>query len=390
MTYERKTVDILVSDELKSILSEIEHDSLVAKILLKKRHSKESLVDDPINYISISTSDNTKISYLTSDRMSKMEESEYWSSSRRFQTKPGSFVSKIFKDIPAKEVEKFSNLYKTFTKKSKFKFEVVSGTDIKKYYRYDSYQNDSGTLGSSCMKHDESQRLLDIYSDNTEQLSMLVMINEDGFLKGRALLWKFNSYKIMDRIYTICDEDYAFWFKKWATDNGYLFKSEQNWYNSLFFENIGGKKQELKLKVSLENKKFEYYPYMDTFKFIDSDCNLYNYQPDGIKFKTLCSTDGTKYGGDYLKFDGIDKVYRYSHESCYLEYLDIFTRSGNCYYSDVNDCYILVKDAVWIREINDYIFNSEYSENNNKKEIQRRHDKYVNRVKDSYSVVTPF
>jgi hypothetical protein len=377
MAYERKTVDILVSDELKSILSEIEHDSLVAQILLKKRHPKESLVDDPINYISISTSDNTKISYLTSDRMSKMEESEYWSSSRRFQAKPGSFVSKIFKDIPAKEVEKFSNLYKTLTKRIKFNFEVVSGDDIKRYYLYDSYQSGGGTLGGSCMKHESSQKLLNIYSENPEKVSMLVMLDERGYLMGRALLWNFESHKIMDRIYTICDEDYAFLFKKWATDNGYLFKSEQNWYNTLFFESIGGKKQQLKLKLSLKNSEQDYYPYMDTFKFIDDDCNLYNYHPE-VRFKILCTTDGSKNNQDYLRFDGVDNVYRYSHETVYLDYLDIYTRSSNCNYSESNDCYILCKDAVWMEEARDYVFNDEYSEKNDKERIDNRIKRYNN------------
>ena len=66
-TYQRKTIDLLISDELKNLLKEIESDSVVAKLLLKKRHSKEDLVESPVNYISISHDDKSKISYLTTE-----------------------------------------------------------------------------------------------------------------------------------------------------------------------------------------------------------------------------------------------------------------------------------------------------------------------------------
>ena len=96
MAYERKTIDIFVSDELKQFLSQIEHDSYVAHLLLKRRHNKEDLVDNPVNYISLSTQDKTKVSYLTPERIELLTEDAYWNSTRRFQAKPGAFVSKIF------------------------------------------------------------------------------------------------------------------------------------------------------------------------------------------------------------------------------------------------------------------------------------------------------
>ena len=110
-TYERKTIDVLISDDLRNILREIESDSIVASLLLRKRHAKEDLVDSPVNYISISSQDKSKISYLTTDRMEKLDTDTYWTSSRRYHVKPGSFIGKLFNDIPAKEVEKFSNLF---------------------------------------------------------------------------------------------------------------------------------------------------------------------------------------------------------------------------------------------------------------------------------------
>ncbi len=49
-------------------------------------------------------------------------------------------------------------------------------------------------------------------------------------------------------------------------ENGYIYKWEQNAKSELYF-NIDGKKKRLRLKVNLDCKGLEYYPYLDTFKF---------------------------------------------------------------------------------------------------------------------------
>jgi len=236
MAYERKTYDIFISDDLKEILTQFESESVVAQLLLKKRHDKEDLVDNPVNFISISREDRTKLSYLTSERMEVLSPTEYWTSSRRFQAKPGGFISKVFKNVTSREVEKFSNLFRSQVNKPRFNFSIIKGPAIRNFYHYDSYQSDRGSLGASCMKHEGCQKYLDLYVQNPDKISMLIMTDDYGALMGRALLWNFDSYKIMDRIYTTCDEDLLFYFKQWATENGYLYKSEQNWYNTLQFE----------------------------------------------------------------------------------------------------------------------------------------------------------
>jgi hypothetical protein len=374
MAYERKTFDLIISEELKAVLSEIESDSQVAKLLLKKRHDKEDLVEDPINFISVAH-DKTKISYLTTDRIAKIEDpSLYWSSSRRFAVKPGGFISKLFKDIPAKEVEKFSNLYRAQANKAQFELKVIEGGEILKYYHYKSYAGERGTLGASCMKHDSCQDYLGVYTENTNKVKMLVMLNVDDMLMGRALLWDFDTHKIMDRIYTISDEEFAFYFKKWATDNGYLYKSEQNWYNTLQFENLSTPKQELKLQIKLENSQFRRYPYVDTFKFFDEEKGLLlNYLPGG-DFRTLCASDGGKYGSDYLMFDDIDRVLRHRGDVVYVRYLDLRTSQNNVNYSEIHDQYILCRDARYDEEIGEYLFNEENDRFNDTEKIAERRE----------------
>ena len=240
------------------------------------------------------------------------------------------------------------------------------------YYHINSYAQERGTLGASCMKYDNCQDYLGIYTNNTNKVKMLVMLNEDGGLMGRALLWDFENHKIMDRIYTIADEEFAFQFKKWATDNGYLYKSEQNWYNTLNFENLSTPKQELRLSIKLDEFSFRRYPYVDTFKFFDEEAGILKNYMDGNDFKTLCTSDGGRYDSDYLVFDDIDRVLRHRGDSVYVRYLDIRTSHNNVNYSEINDQYILRRDAIYDEEINEYLFNEENDKFNNIEKINER------------------
>ena len=375
MPYIRKTTDISISDEIRKVLEVIKSESLVAQLLLRKRHSNNDLVDKPVDYISISSNDKNKISYMSLDRIKSVIDDEYfdyWTNTKRFHVKPGAFVGKIFKDIPAKEVEIFSNLFKSESNKVDFDLKVVDGDKIKKYYYWESYANDRGSLGVSCMKHDSCQKYFDVYSDNPDNISMLVMLDTDNLLIGRAILWDFGSHKIMDRIYTVDDEKLQLHFKKWATDNGYLYKSEQNWFNTLFFENMKTGRKELRLEIDLASKIYKYYPYLDTFKFIDCDGILYNYIPDGVEINTLSSTDGRKQESDYLRFDAIDKVYRYRGESTHVRYMDFYTHERNVVWSEINDQYILRADSFYDEELRDNIFKKELDDYNDTISINKR------------------
>ena len=370
MPYERKTVDIHISDDLKNVLSVIESESLVAALLLKRRNNREDLADSYVNYISISKQDRTKLSYLTQDRIDSLDPQEYWTSSRRYIAKPGAFISKLFNDIPAKEVEKFSNLFRSQASKAPFRFEVVKGNRIKDFYYYENYySSERGSLGVSCMKHEHCQKYFDLYTENEENVSMLTMFNDKNRLIGRALLWDFESNKIMDRIYTYNDVELSVYFKQWATEHGYYYKSEQNWFNTIFFEQIGTGKKEFKLEMKLPNIKQHYYPYMDTFKFIDLDKGiLYNYLPeDTSSLRTLTSSDGSKHPSDYLVFDMIDRVMRYRNDAAWVQYAEVWTGRQNVVYSNYNDKWILKQDSRYEEMIDDYIFNEEHNDKNTEK-----------------------
>jgi len=368
MSYIRKTADIITSNELDFVLHQIKDHSLVAKLLLKQRHPIEDLVDGHVNYISISNSDKTKISYLTKERAESIIQSspygegadELWSSSRRFHVKPGSFISKIFKKVSLEEVQKFSILFRNIQNKIEYNFNVVDGSKLSHYYHFNSYLSESGSLGCSCMKYDQCQDYLDLYTKNSDIIKMLVMTADNGQLIGRALLWEFNGNKIMDRIYTIDDDTYQYQFKKWADNNEYLYKKEQKWNNGLFFES-NGKTIYKELSVKLENTKFEYYPYLDTFRFLDTKTGtLYNYKPTDTttlyNIKTLSSADGSTYGYDHLMLCDKTKQFFPYADTTYLEYCGIRVCHNICVYSDIFDTSILREDALYDPNVNDWIF----------------------------------
>lgn len=391
MVYMRKTKDIYISSELRKVLLEIKSESLVASLLLKKRHKREVLVDDCVNYISLSNSIKDRLSYLTVDRIKSIKEKsldskvDIWESSSRYHTKAGSFVGKVFKNIPANEVEKFSNLFRAEMNKPVFTFEIVNGDRIKEFYLHNSYKNHNGTLGMSCMKHEGCQNMLDLYSDNKESIKMLVMLDESKKLMGRALLWISDEFKVMDRIYTISDEELSSYFKKWAMANNYYHKKEQNWNNTIAFDKFGKDPKDFKLKLKLDKSSYRKYPYMDTFKFIDDNGFLYNYHPSdpsNFNFKTLCATDGGYQDSEYLKFDSISNKFGYPGDMTYLTYLQIYTFYNNCNYSEINNTYILLKDSVYNDIIHDHIFNEERESFNNRDLINSKIEMIQNREKN--------
>jgi len=106
-----KIKNVFISEKLREVISEFKNKSLVASLLLEELIFEDQLVPNHVNYLSTSNSDKTKISYLTPERISKIDLSDIWSTSKRYHSKPGSIISKIYKNIPPREIENFSNLF---------------------------------------------------------------------------------------------------------------------------------------------------------------------------------------------------------------------------------------------------------------------------------------
>lgn len=228
----------------------------------------------------------------------------------RSKVKVGKLVSKLLDENFIKQhnvkdvhIEAFVNLYKSWFDTSNYSFHIVEGEEIRKWYSARSYDTPSiGTLWNSCMRYDERLKFLDLYCKN---LKMLVMTNQtpDGpKLRARALLWDNvevikpkdiypDKIKVMDRIYTIFDSD-VISMKKWAEENGYIPKFEQNSKSHQVFD-IKGEPQLITCKVSLQHLQFKYYPYLDTFPFFNPDNEYLTNAEFGIWDYKLVQADGS-------------------------------------------------------------------------------------------------
>jgi hypothetical protein len=201
---------------------------------------------------------------------------------KRQKIRIGRFVKKIITEncisdffISNNDIEIFVNFYKSYFDRDITRLKIVEGNDILKYYQEDSYFEPFGErigqLWKSCMRYKEKNHYMEIYSANPDSIKMLVLLNEDGKVKTRALLWQKTitplgkEYKVMDRIYSVYDHDVVF-FKKWALENGYIHKFDQsNKTENLFLTKDGLEK--INLIVPIEKHKLDFYPYIDSFKW---------------------------------------------------------------------------------------------------------------------------
>lgn len=350
---------ILISDDLKQILTQLRNDSLFVDYLLKEEIEEKFLAKNFVNYLSVSIDDPSKISYLSKDRIGKISEDEYWGSPKRFHCKPGSLISKIFNNISGQEVEKFSTLFKSISSVKEFTLEVVKGQEIVDLYHQSRYQDlNRGSLGSSCMKYDRCVEYLKIYRDN-DNISMLVMKDKNGMVIGRSILWDLdNGDKFMDRIYTSCDEEYMYFFKKWAKDNGYFYKTLQGWQNTIQITKEG-KEIEMLLEVTFKNIKYDRYPYMDTFKWVNLETGkLYNYKSENLNENSilLISPDGSYTHRNGLEFDDIDRNWQHQGTLIRVEEENVSTIRENLNYSETLGIYLLKRDSEYSEEFRDYIY----------------------------------
>jgi hypothetical protein len=185
------------------------------------------------------------------------------------------------------EIEKFVNGYKACYDilNSQFsKFDIITGDDIAKWYRCENYQSQSGSLGNSCMRSKRGS-YFDLYSKNPEVCSLVILYSNDGKISGgkwvsqkivgRALLWKLDDGRVfLDRIYTIRDYDIEK-YKAYARHQGWITIGSS------------GKK-----KCSLKRVDFDYYPYVDTLRFLSRNPKFISETPEHTTIGVLQSQEG--------------------------------------------------------------------------------------------------
>ena len=353
----------------------------------------KSRITDIWKGIEDGTTSQSNVNYLYS--------SEPWNlkDKARSDAKIAKLVNQIFPDkYSNKEIEEFTNMFKK-VEESSDEFEIVYGTDILHWYSESNYSESKGELGTSCMRYNRCRDYLKIYSENPEVCRLLILKTEDGQkIKGRALVWKIKEIRpkskmaneegdllkgveyYMDRIYAIDDAtkqmfqehaDKQGWLKRLTSSYGDCqdFKLGEQAYKSIF------------ATVQLSEWDYELYPYMDTFKRLDTDSGILinDDKEDEEGCYVMTETDGTytdtsgKWSewfderipeNEAIYSDALrDWIWRYSareveigrHQGWYPEeYEEVikdcvtgrWIHENDAIYSDQYDDYFLAEDAI--------------------------------------------
>lgn len=221
-------------------------------------------------------------------------------SKNRTTIKIGRLIRKLFgtkfSDV---EIEKFVNQYKSSLDSKLTHFDIWEGRRISEGYRSKNYTYDgasSNPLLNSCMN--DELHLVDFYS--YVPVKLLVMLNSDEHIFGRALIWQTDRGLFMDRIYCAFDSDY-YKFIDYAKTNNIIYKKENKSGPTVEYVKDGKSSwfpMIIRLKFNIdEYNKDEFtgkaidIPYMDTFIY-GQKSRLSNFEPLDNKYYVLTDTDG--------------------------------------------------------------------------------------------------
>lgn len=251
----------------------------------------------------------------------------------------GRLIRKLFSDkFSDVEIEKFVNQYKSALDSKLLNFETWSGDDIIKGYssKFYTYGGGSGNqLMNSCMN--DKLRIIEFYK--YAPVELLVLLNNEGHIYGRALIWKTDKGVFMDRIYVAFDSDY-YKFINFAKDHDIIYKSENKSGPKISYVKNGQEKW-FDIKVNLNFDIMDDpndIPYMDTFIYAQ-DNFLYNYEPEDGEYLILQDTEGDP--------------------ELVTPYYDIYGRriDNIDYYvfSNIQGGWIYDADAKWVKSVGDYL-----------------------------------
>lgn len=377
---------IVITEDLKNILIKVNSD--ISKVLLQD-DMPENIIrpEKGVNYLDLSRTQKGHISYLTKERIYRIEENrgDFWELKTRYHGRPGSVMKKMFSGFGDWEIENFATQFLSIVDPPVYEMKVVKGEDVSKYYHYKTYYNGSGALGMSCMKSSPSE-FFEIYVKNPDQIQMLIMFDQHNKVMGRAIIWP--TIKLMDRIYTNLDS-HVNYFYDWARENDYYYKQHNNWFTPKHIM-CNGIPEIKEFEVSLKNTKFDKYPYLDTFKWLDvENKKVYNYIPKNKELITISDHMGGYLKSNHFGFCDITNNLRGGSEISYLDYIeknvgyDLLNKSKSLQRD------ILVEDSKMIdlfkdekHRITDFIFNEKYDHLNDYELIEKKKKETENDVKN--------
>ena len=373
-------------DEFKNILVKLSKDNQIAKDLLEVEFTDSKSDTTFISlgkrdgYIGFSTmrntlkniekyfgdhlkniglySDTEKLDHVLKVVTSKIERGETsksdvnylfnefdLGSKSRSEIKLGKFINAVLTGkYTSVEIEDFTNKFKALIGKVGEEFNLVSGGDIEFWYNSENYAEKTGNLGNSCMA--TKKGIFSIYVDNPEVCKLLIL-EENGKLLGRALVWKLSSINyygkpdnqeevwFMDRQYTIKESDVQK-FRNYAKEKDWVYKANNN-HHSFSEVVIDGNVKNVEMVVELESKKHNKFPYMDTFRRFDPSTGfLYNDE-----------RNDQYYVGNYI-LDKTNGGYEEIKSGVWSEYYSEMIPEEYAIWSDAVDSYLHEDNICWV------------------------------------------
>ena len=228
------------------------------------------------------------ISVINKERLQKVDTSKLPFQKNRQPGRVGATIQGLLRaanqTFTNAEIELFVNKYKSeFDRFNDVfrNFELVDGNEIHHWYQSDNYLHGTGKgqLSNSCMGRAPASWLR-IYTQNPDVCKLLILKDADNEdkIKGRALVWKLSepaNITYVDRIYTHDDSDLEL-YKQYIAQQGWYLK--QRYTNSTSSTTMiapdGSESQPRKLEIQVKAKDYDYYPYLDTFKFYTPDTGI--------------------------------------------------------------------------------------------------------------------
>lgn len=403
---------LYASEDFVARIKAFKTQNLVASVLYELIVKLPTIMPETkgtINCLGVSVDDPTKISYITQERAElareKQEEDRIWNDKNyRYHSGAGKVIRKVLtlasvqqfkrnfnysdcisiiqESFPLFRIpedcnnfeslfteanfDQFNNLFRTEGYKQGDANEVifVRGHWIKDMYLESNYASLSGTLGNSCMRYQRTNAYLDIYVKNPYICKLAVLLNSEGKVHARALVWTIDGVDYHDRIYytsdLIHDRMKAF----------FLTNNIQNCASQYPDAKM------IKIEADTLNKDFDkrvllnhdYYPYMDNLKYMNeertvltNDWNCFS----GEKHLILNSTGGG-YESTRAELQSCDCCGREIDEDCSY-YIDIRRDSNygetfceDCAaYSEIYGGYITRDNAVYLEGREEWALTSE-------------------------------
>lgn len=343
-----KGMQLYYSDQFRNILKFIYKKyngtaERVAGVLLLQETGGQS--NYPYSLIDI-TEKNDKVSFVQANRYLKAhpdgerpdKTNKYWSEGRTPEYAIGKFAQMVMKnvdkEVPGAELELFVNAYRTeydlAQKGDSHTFEVVKGEEIVKRYLESSFVDKSDYTGNdslygSCMRKSNCAGFFGIYIENPDVCELLVMLDKEGKTMGRALLWTLdNGKRYMDRVYCVDTNTNVGKFYDWGKTNKIDY--------SYGLTPVAPANATVQVKA----KDYGKYPYMDTFKYYNTE--------DGTLTKSIPTyTENVLYlQSTHGEGPSLEDEFRWS------EYHDDWIPADDAYYCDDIDDYVNSDHSVWL------------------------------------------